>query len=1016
MISFENNHVNFNDQDSSMNSNQQDNMNSNNHMPMNYSYDRENGHSNPENEQLFNDNERGSFRKFGDGQVENNYGSSAYRGDPHESSLNMINGSPPVSQGSPLFGESQIPPFNEQDRNGQAESQSTNQLSLLLQMPSVMPPNNGVSQGPHALMYLNVWVRIKAVDGKLYYYNARTRETTWDKPSGDNISIISYEEVEKLNNRNTNKIAKHNEGEQTPNGVEMKNIEDKSYNNVGVCPLGRVPGQMMPATNFTSFSEQPLFDVKSPEFLQAAPWSKMHPGFTPSPMTIPGMELDSQIDPVILANAAEWLEHCLPNGSVYYYSMKTFESVWKKPEALKNLDMARNFFAAKQRKEAEQKMEQKSNLQMDMGSLSESMNGSNSNIGSVKRKDEEVQEPNKKAKIDENPKIKVLTKPVSSKSVEGTQWCIVWTGDGRVFFHKPSTNTSVWEKPDDLKGRSDVEKMVSNPPKGVQAFKNDEEQSPTKNTKPGDTTSQESTINTKNDVQLLIKNLTKDSAIEIEFLAAKKRAALPLETRLTEFRGMLSEKKVSAFSTWEKELHKIVFDPRYLLLTSKERKEEFAKYIKENALKERQENRDKLKIKHNAFRQLMKEANLTTKKSYSDFSSQNFKDKRYKSIEKSRVREKLFYEYMEELRKQEKKEKTLHQEQIREPFIKLLKEHTEIDRHTRWSEIKIKLKHDSRYKAVDSSTLREDFFNDYIRILKDERKKEKERKRNEKYKNNHKRIKLDEEEKESSAIVDSKHDDKSPEKQKKELKDSKDSKDSKEARIKASLKEREKEVQHTLVVHLKQRENKRKQHKYDEAVVYFNALLVDMIKNNHLYWKEAKMQLKKDSRYDLADSLNSEEKEKLYKIHVNNLYKQKKEKFWQMLNEINDLTLDSSWKEIRELIKEDIRYVRFSSRDSKCEREFRKYLKYRINTAKNEFKNLLMETKLITHLSNAKLHENHETYFKELVDILSKDKRYLFLDSIADERLELIVSYIEELEKRGPPPPPTATERIYDYY
>lgn len=31
--------------------------------------------------------------------------------------------------------------------------------------------------------------------------------------------------------------------------------------------------------------------------------------------------------------------------------------------------------------------------------------------------------------------------------------------------------------------------------------------------------------------------------------------------------------KVSAFSTWEKELHKIVFDPRYLLLNPKERKQ-----------------------------------------------------------------------------------------------------------------------------------------------------------------------------------------------------------------------------------------------------------------------------------------------------------------------------------------------------------------------------------------------------------------------------------------------------------
>lgn len=35
----------------------------------------------------------------------------------------------------------------------------------------------------------------------------------------------------------------------------------------------------------------------------------------------------------------------------------------------------------------------------------------------------------------------------------------------------------------------------------------------------------------------------------------------------------LSYIQVSAFSTWDKELHKIVFDPRYLLLNPKERKQ-----------------------------------------------------------------------------------------------------------------------------------------------------------------------------------------------------------------------------------------------------------------------------------------------------------------------------------------------------------------------------------------------------------------------------------------------------------
>lgn len=40
----------------------------------------------------------------------------------------------------------------------------------------------------------------------------------------------------------------------------------------------------------------------------------------------------------------------------------------------------------------------------------------------------------------------------------------MWTGDGRVFFYNPSTRTSVWEKPEELAKRTDVDKMTANPP------------------------------------------------------------------------------------------------------------------------------------------------------------------------------------------------------------------------------------------------------------------------------------------------------------------------------------------------------------------------------------------------------------------------------------------------------------------------------------------------------------------------------------------------------------------------
>lgn len=46
--------------------------------------------------------------------------------------------------------------------------------------------------------------------------------------------------------------------------------------------------------------------------------------------------------------------------------------------------------------------------------------------------------------------------------------CVVWTGDGRVFFYNPSSRTSVWERPDILTGRADVDKAVASPPPVVQ--------------------------------------------------------------------------------------------------------------------------------------------------------------------------------------------------------------------------------------------------------------------------------------------------------------------------------------------------------------------------------------------------------------------------------------------------------------------------------------------------------------------------------------------------------------------
>lgn len=71
--------------------------------------------------------------------------------------------------------------------------------------------------------------------------------------------------------------------------------------------------------------------------------------------------------------------------------------------------------------------------------------------------------------------------------------------------------------------------------------------------------------------------------------------------------------QVSAFSTWDKELPKIVFDPRYLLLNQKERKTAFDQYVRTRAEEERVERKNKLKEKREAFKALMTEAKVSSK-------------------------------------------------------------------------------------------------------------------------------------------------------------------------------------------------------------------------------------------------------------------------------------------------------------------------------------------------------------------------------------------------------------------
>ena len=101
---------------------------------------------------------------------------------------------------------------------------------------------------------------------------------------------------------------------------------------------------------------------------------------------------------------------------------------------------------------------------------------------------------------------------------------------------------------------------------------------------------------------------------------------------------------------------------------------------------------------------------------------------------------------------------------------------------------------------------------------------------------------------------------------------------------------------------------------------------------------------------------------------------------------------------------------RYSSSERKCEKQFNEYIKDRIASAKAAFRQLLMETKFITDKSLQLVRDKESGHLAEIEELLKKDKRYLDLEMLPEDRKSILNTYLEELEKRGPPPPPTASE------
>lgn len=172
-----------------------------------------------------------------------------------------------------------------------------------------------------------------------------------------------------------------------------------------------------------------------------------------------------------------------------------------------------------------------------------------------------------------------------------------------------------------------------------------------------------------------------------------------------------------------------------------------------------------------------------------------------------------------------------------------------------------------------------------------------------------------------------------------------------EERAEAAIRERTKQVAESHSEVLKEREKERAHHARDEAMQMFAALLLDVIKSPlapeesadaesggkstastaTLSWKQAKKQLRGDSRYrTVADSLSKGELESIFKKHLVDLRRKHRDLFFRLLNDLSSvapkdpnapdsdqptaprITLTSDWRDVKRALQDETRFSKIA--------------------------------------------------------------------------------------------------------
>ncbi|CAG8455595.1 11474_t:CDS:10 [Ambispora leptoticha] len=676
---------------------------------------------------------------------------------------------------------------------------------------------------------------------------------------------------------------------------------------------------------------------------------------------------------------AGWTEHRAPNGMFYYYNASTGQSTWERPIMLAPPPpMGVSPMGVPQLVHGVHPSPfQSHSSMMSMPMLHPSTMKQQTTMQGTSP--QQAHSPKKEKRKEKKKKEKAKGKNVFiPRQIGETSWYIVKTTEGNEFYYNSDTKQSVWEVPEEvadevkkIKEQELIEQSKVSENGGSKRKINETEEDnagedPSLKKARGTEEGHEGTELTADDIAYQLQFMEEEELDGTE--EAENNHDINTRIEGENFNSLLKDMNVSPFAVWEKELPRIIHDPRYTIIsTLKQRKEIFDEYCKEKVVEMRAEKKKKAKTRsaQEEFEKLLEdEVSLGTH--WDDFRRKFKRDPRFKGYDNEKDKEKKFREHVKYLKDKEAKKRKAQQKRAEKEFIELLQETREIQYDSSWRKVKRIIDEDHRYEALESED-RERLFREYCRKLEAEDEEE--------------MAKREEERKQKER----------------------------KTREEASLRKREAEVRRELSFHNRSKDLVKKTALHDEAVLEFQGLLIDMIRSHQVTWEEKRPELERDPRFH-NESLALADKISLFEDHLTDIYQKRLKAYHELLDQ--HVKLDTTWVELQSIVKDDPRAVRLSKQESVLEPLFEKYLESRIQKATAEFKQLLHENQFVEYRARmVKLSEDGATdetgagkekapglTIEEIHDVLKDDQRYLILNPMPELRETIIKEYLENIE------------------